>query len=248
MSFEHAPNFNDECYYCDSEEIEVNLDEPSYMSSINLRTIPQALDDDPFQDNDDVSILDDVSPPSPLRQTSSGADIVRTAIQLTKAETLKGNAELKRRNELPSGGEKKKKSLKTKRDDETNNAFEVKTTTEAELIKPTIISTKAKPKKKVTSVPVPATVEDKSITSKKAGSRFWYYVSEDEDVEIESSNQAQKGKKKKLDDVKKEAIESSNQAQKGKKTKLDDVKKEAASTAKTFSEIGVQTSPVTFKT
>jgi len=209
MSFEHAPNFNDECYYCDSEEIEVNLDEPSYMNSSK------------------VSILDDVSPPSPLRQTSSGADIVRTAIQLTKAETLKGNAELKRRNaELPSGGEKKKKSLKTKRDDETNNAFEVKTTTEAELIKPTIISTKAKPKKKVTSVPVPATVEDKSITSKKAGSRFWYYVSEDEDVEIKSSNQAQKGKK----------------------TKLDDVKKEAASTAKTFSEIGVQTSPVTFKT
>ena len=226
--FEQAANFNEDCYYCDSEEIEVNLDdEPSYMNSSNLRTIPQALDDDPFQDNDDVDDVSILHPPSPLRQTSSGADIVRTAIQLTKAETLKGNAELKRRNaELPSGGEKKKKSLTTKRDDETNNAFEVKTTTKAELIKPVIISTKAKPKKKVTSVPMPAKVEDKSIKSKKAGSRFWYYVSEDEDVEIERSNQAQKGKK----------------------TKLDDVKKEAASTAKTFHETGVQTSPVTFKT
>ena len=151
-----APNFNETAYYCDSEEIEVNLDEP--YTTISDRRMRQPITPiDPFEDD----VESDERPPPPssssplIVQSLSGADIVRTAIQLTKAATLKGNAELK--NTLLQ----KPVSSSKKRPRNSDDAVLINTTI-------------------ATLEPV-GNDKKKSVKVKKENSRYWYYKSEDED-------------------------------------------------------------------
>jgi len=219
--FESAANF-DGGYYCDSEEIEVNLDDdPSYLNTRSSSSKMISLTvDDPFGDEEE-KVDEDKAPtgflqrPSPLQQTSSsGADIVRAAIQMTKAATLKANAELKRKAEMPSTCPIPKR---TKRE-ETGKVNGTKLSI-VEISKPTILSTDEKSKKRRKDV-VP-----EGSTFPEGSSKYWYYVTDDDEEDSSGKIQEQrKGKNKKINDVKIEAIPS----------------------VKTFRAIGVQTSPIKF--
>jgi hypothetical protein len=222
MSFDPAPNFNETAYYCDSEEIEVNLDEPYTTISEKITRQPMSTID-PFEDVES----DPPSSSSLIVQSLSGADIVRTAIQLTKAATLKGNADLK------YTLLKKTVSSSKKRPRNSDDSGLINTT--IATLEPRAVGNDKK-----TSVKV-----------KKETSRYWYYKSEDED---ESKAIAKvKVKKRESKAVSTKAVkkhESKTKISKeSKKEELSSVsfqsKKEELSSVsleKNFRSIGVQTS------